>query len=393
MTKNVFSVPIFFIVFRETLEAAIIVSTLLGLAEQLVEEDPHIDSSATTWDEKNDKDKEGSSSDSSNGDEEKAARHALIRKLRFQIFLGSGVGLLIALAIGAAFIAVWFTQASNLWERSENLWEGIFQLVASIMIFVMGISMLKLDRAKTKWRIKLRRAFNGKASGKGAQAGKWVFFILPFITVLREGMEAVVFVGGVSLGQPATSIPLATIVGLIAGLAAGYLIYQFASRTTLTIFMVVMTNLLLLIGAGLFSRCVGAFQRYEYNKMIGGEASEGGNGPGSFRIQGNVWHLDCCAAESKFSGQGWTIFSAIFGWNNSGSIGTILAYVFYWLAVITSLVYMKFKEGRMKFFGIESKAGTRQRLRRENAPLPAADADQGKEKQGLEGHQIETLPR
>ena len=39
MTKNLFSIPIFFIVFRETLEAAIIVSVLLGLAEQIVSRD------------------------------------------------------------------------------------------------------------------------------------------------------------------------------------------------------------------------------------------------------------------------------------------------------------------------------------------------------------------
>jgi len=31
------------------------------------------------------------------------------------------------------------------------------------MIFVMGISMLKLDRAKTKWRIKLQQAFEGQS--------------------------------------------------------------------------------------------------------------------------------------------------------------------------------------------------------------------------------------
>ena len=45
-------------------------------------------------------------------------------------------------------------------------------------------------------------------------------------------MEAVIFVGGVSLGQPATSIPIATIVGLVCGLVCGYLIYAFASRTS-----------------------------------------------------------------------------------------------------------------------------------------------------------------
>jgi hypothetical protein len=28
------------------------------------------------------------------------------------------------------------------------------------MIFVMGITMLKLDRAKAKWRVKLQRAFS-----------------------------------------------------------------------------------------------------------------------------------------------------------------------------------------------------------------------------------------
>lgn len=38
--KDLFSVPIFFIVFRETLEAAIIISVLLGLVEQIVHDNP-----------------------------------------------------------------------------------------------------------------------------------------------------------------------------------------------------------------------------------------------------------------------------------------------------------------------------------------------------------------
>ena len=45
-------------------------------------------------------------------------------------------------------------------------------------------------------------------------------------------MEAVVFVGGVSLGQPATAIPIAAIVGIICGLIVGFAIYQFASRSS-----------------------------------------------------------------------------------------------------------------------------------------------------------------
>lgn len=141
---------------------------------------------------------------------------------------------MIALAIGAAFIAVWFTQASDLWSKSEELWEGIFSLIASIIILVMGITMLKLDRAKTKWRVKLMRAFSAQREkgDREGRAGRWLLFVLPFITVLREGMEAVVFVGGVALGQPAKSIPIAAIVGLLCGIIVGFIIYAFASRTS-----------------------------------------------------------------------------------------------------------------------------------------------------------------
>lgn len=111
----------------------------------------------------------------------------------------------------------------------------------------MGITMLKLDRAKTKWRVKLQHAFEEQREihpfplrirldgfvdvDSSARRGKWVLFILPFITVLREGLEAVVFVGGVSLGQPAASIPIAAIVGIVCGLICGFVIYTFASRS------------------------------------------------------------------------------------------------------------------------------------------------------------------
>ena len=64
------------------------------------------------------------------------------------------------------------------------------------------------------------------------KAGKLALFFLPLVTVLREGLEAVVFVGGVALGESATSIPLATIVGIICGIVVGYIIYAFGSRTS-----------------------------------------------------------------------------------------------------------------------------------------------------------------
>ena len=147
MGKNVFSVPIFFIVFRETLEAAIIVSVLLGLVEQIAYEDRSATTTLITsvdperpnnpGDNKGEKEKERNEPGTPPTPSSELAQQPdlalepppidtkrFIRRMRWQIFLGSALGLLIALAIGAAFIAVWFTKASDLWAKSEDLWEG-----------------------------------------------------------------------------------------------------------------------------------------------------------------------------------------------------------------------------------------------------------------------------
>jgi FTR1 family protein len=71
---------------------------------------------------------------------------------------------------------------------------------SAILIFIVALAMLRMDTARARWRRKLEAAFlekSAKADGEGKSL-KWVLFMLPFITVLREGLEAVVFIGGVS---------------------------------------------------------------------------------------------------------------------------------------------------------------------------------------------------
>lgn len=110
-----------------------------------------------------------------------------------------------------------YTTLSDLWAKSEQIWEGVFSLLASIIIFFMGLAFLKMDRSRVKWRIKLSQAFDESihtATGdaeedalakRRARSGKWALFLLPFITLVREGLEAVVFVGGVSSPQTIAS--------------------------------------------------------------------------------------------------------------------------------------------------------------------------------------------
>ena len=180
-------------------------------------------------------------------------------------------------------------------------------------------------------------------------------FILPFITILREGIEAIIFIGGVSLGLPATSIPLATICGLLAGFAVGLIIYLGGNRAPLQIFLIVSTCFLYLVAAGLFSRGVWYFEADAWNKLTGGDATETGPGAGSYDIRDSVWHVNCCNPLLN-GGGGWGIFHGILGWQNSATYGSVISYNVYWIFVIVGFVLLRFKERKGRWPFMKAKA-------------------------------------
>ena len=99
----------------------------------------------------------------------------------------------------------------------------------------MGAALLRVSKLQDKWRVKLAKALEPKDSTKKPGAlrsrfkvwcEKYAMFILPFVTTLREGLEAVVFIGGVAVGSPASAFPLAVICGLACGILIGYFIYK-----------------------------------------------------------------------------------------------------------------------------------------------------------------------
>ncbi|KAI9354468.1 iron permease FTR1/Fip1/EfeU [Pilaira anomala] len=313
MAQDLFNVPIFFILFRETTEAAIIVSVLLSFLKKMF----HTES-------------------------------PVYKRLRNQIWFGSAAGLFICICIGAAFIAVYYTVLNDLWGSSEDIWEGVFSLVAVIMITVMGLAMLKTERMQEKWKVKLALAMAKKEEGQKKSTfkeklQKYAFFILPFFTVLREGLEAVVFIGGVSLGISGKSIPIAAIMGIICGLLVGVLIYRGGSLIQLRWFFVASTIILYLVAAGLMAKGVGFLEQNAWNVVIGGEAAD----VIGYRVTTSIWHVSWGDPELKegYNG-GWQIFNAILGWNNTATYGTIISYCLYWLFVVGYLAYSYFKEKR-----------------------------------------------
>ncbi|AEO71106.1 3161a423-e2d5-4438-be68-cf7ea6fdd064 [Thermothielavioides terrestris] len=343
---DVFSVPIFLVTFREALETVIIVSVLLAFLKQTLDDD-------------------------------KVLHKRLVR----QVWLGTFLGLLICLIIAAALIAVFYTAGVNKWDTSELRFEGAFALVASLIISVVGAALLRIGRMQDKWRAKLAAVMDRHpAAGetKGGRVKRWMeryaMFALPFVTVLREGIEAVVFIAGVTFTAPATAVPLAVVVGLAAGVAVGYVLYKGGSSTKMQIFLVISTCLLYLVAAGLFSRAVWSFEQDEWQQLVGSDVAELGEGPGSYDIDRSVWHVNCCNPNYN-GGSGWGFFNAIFGWTNSATYGSVLSYNLYWLCVMAAFFLMRYREVK----------GHWPLMKRKDAPLSPADSeaeDQGSGKYG-----------
>jgi high-affinity iron transporter len=161
---NVFAVPVFFICFRECLETSIIVSVLLAFLKQTL------------------------------GPEHDATVH---KRLVRQVWYGVGAGVLICLIICAGVIGTFYTAGRNSFEKAENIWEGAFAILASVIITLMGAALLRVSKLQDKWRVKISKVLEQKDSRlpiKGRLkrwTEKYAMFILPFVTVLREGIEAV----------------------------------------------------------------------------------------------------------------------------------------------------------------------------------------------------------
>ncbi|KAI5925943.1 iron permease-like protein [Camillea tinctor] len=317
MTADVFSVPVFLVVFRETLETVIIVSVLLAFLKQTL--------------------------DGPNRDV------AVYKTLVRQVWFGVALGLFLCLVVAGGLIGAFYTAGKNTWDTNEYNYEGAFALFASLIISVVGVALLRVGKMQEKWRVKLAKALEAPLQVTGRRgwfkrlAEKYAMFILPFITVLREGIEAIVFIAGVTFSAPATAVPLPVVIGLIVGSIVGYILYKGGASTKLQYFLIASTCLLYLVAAGLFSRAVWYFENQKWNNIVGGDAAELGTGAGSYDIDSSVWHVNCCSPELN-GGGGWGIFNAILGWTNSATYGSVISYNLYWIAVMISFFVMRYRE-------------------------------------------------
>ncbi|VVT57859.1 uncharacterized protein SAPINGB_P005905 [Magnusiomyces paraingens] len=379
--EKYFSVQVFFIIFRETVETVIIVSVLLaflnrGFGEKALHENHIIDDEGrplNTPEQNDDNDDEHSVVDEStsltavrptsnaatsssissstattattptiyndiqeDNNQISTTSKALYRRLVIQVWVGAFLGLVVCLFIGSFFVFAFYHLGKDLWGATEKMWEAVFSIVASLIITFMGAAMLRINKMKEKWRVKLAKAIIETHEGKGSWgvkylSRKYAMGILPFVTTLREGLEAVVFLGGLGVNQPASSFPLPTISAIALGSLLGWLMYRTGDHMSIQYFLVGSTCFLYLVAAGLMSRGVWYWELQNFINHVGSDVSEMGSGPGSYDITRSVWHVNCCNPDTD---GGWMIFNALLGWQNSATKLSVLSYNLYWVFVI-----------------------------------------------------------
>ena len=214
--------------FREALEAAVIIAVLLQLMDKLD-----------------------------------------MRRLKKQVWIGAIGGVLIAVALGIVFVVVFYVAGNKLLSGNASLiFKGVIAYIASILITLVAFHMLKFYNLERKWKRKLEGAATKEVSEEGGglclwwrsgccpvdaaaaasaarghtlarhppippprtrqateRSCKWSILLLTGSATLREGVESVLFLTGVSAGTGVKSIIIPGILGIILGAAVGFFIY------------------------------------------------------------------------------------------------------------------------------------------------------------------------
>jgi len=220
------------------------------------------------------------------------------------MYLGVIVGVIASLAVAGLFEIVAVEFEGSL----ETLFEGSTMFIAAAVLTTMIAWMAKNSQAMTE---------DIKAKTEHVVSGSRYFGLafLAFISVFREGIETVLFLGSASFTTTGVDILIGGLLGLLAAALIGIAIIKYSVRLNLKTFFQVTGILLILFAAGLVSR--GLF-----------EFEEAGIVP---PIVENVWNTNWIVNDQSTLGN---LLTSLLGYNGTPSLTEILGYCVYWVLVV-----------------------------------------------------------
>jgi FTR1 family protein len=151
-------------------------------------------------------------------------------------FVWFGVAAAAALSLGVAI-------ALERWRISEDGFEGLMLLVASVFVVTMIVWMNRVARHLKK-EIEEKVEVYAERAGRAAGLG---IFLFVFLMVLREGAELALILRAVELSSEGLQTWIGTIVGIAAAVAVGLFFFKGTLRVPLHRFFAVTSVILMLV--------------------------------------------------------------------------------------------------------------------------------------------------
>lgn len=220
------------------------------------------------------------------------------------VYAGIGLGVLASIGTAVLFLAL----AVEFQGKYEQLFEGTSMFLAAAILTTMILWMRNNSKAYSEdIKQKVDSALTDRQS--------YSLAFLAFISVFREGIETVLFLGSASFSSSGLQTLIGGTLGLGVALLLGLGIMRYSVRLDLKTFFNVTGFFLILFAAGLVARGIGEF----------GEA--GVIAP----VVQSVWDTNGILNDQSGAGR---ILTALVGYVGSPSLSQVLGYLAYWLMIV-----------------------------------------------------------
>ena len=223
------------------------------------------------------------------------------------------------LAIIASIIGAFLfnTLAGGFEGRAEQIFEGITMIIGAILLTTMILWMMGHQNINQQLENNL-----AKEVVKKRELG---LFFLVFVSVLREGIELVIFLGAASLVSKDNNL-IGAILGIVLAIILGYVIFSGLMKANINKFFSITSILLILFAAGLIAHSINEFEEAGIIPIViehVWDINPAMNINGSYP----AWHEN-----------GWlgSILKGLFGYNGDPSLLELIGY-FVYLIIITAI--------------------------------------------------------
>lgn len=241
------------------------------------------------------------------------------KNLRKDVWIGVFVAIIASIVGAMAFLAIY----GGFEGDTERLFEGIVMVLAAVVLTSMIFwNFRHAKEIKAHLEAKIQDVITGNK--------RFAIFSLIFIAVFREGIETVLFLGGINATEPQSAILFSGTLGIIIAIIFATVLFQGSLNLNLKTFFNVTSIILILFAAGLLSHGLHEFQELNWFGLYGAE-----NAP-FWNIA--LWDMSSILNDKEGIG---SLLRALVGYQDKPTLLEIIGYIGY--IIVVGLIYFRTK--------------------------------------------------